>query len=249
MKISSIIPALGLAGVTAFSAAAQNDPKPKRLQLQIVPRAAGGALLGRPIALPRLQLDLTDEQKQKISEIRKEQSQATRKINQDTELALQDRRDQISDLRAEDQHKINDVYTPEQKAKLVKYTEERTKRLDQMQKLRIVLSDEQKAKLKKFSAKRQQASKEARELPLDERRAAYQKISEQYQKDYQSILTKEQRENQKKLRELQGNRPNIRILPAPGGLLPRKIQPRKIQPRQLKAQPQQLKIQPLKREK
>ena len=104
------------------------------------------------------------------------------------------------------------------------------------------MSDEQKAKLKKFSAKRQQASKAARELPPDERRAAYQKLSEQYQKDYQSILTKEQKENQKKLRELQGNRPNIRILPAPGGVLPRKIQPRKIQPRQLK-------IQPLKREK
>ena len=105
MKISSIIPALGLAGVTAFSAAAQNDPKPQRLQLQIVPRAAGGALLARPIALPRLQLDLTDKQKNKISEIRKEQSQATREINQNKELGLQDRRDQISDLRAEYQQK------------------------------------------------------------------------------------------------------------------------------------------------
>ena len=249
MKINTIIPGLGLACVTVFSAAAQNDPKPQRLQLQIVPRAAGGALLARPIALPRLQLDLTEEQKKKISEIRKGQLQATREINQNRELALQDRRDQITDLRAEYQQKIDDVYTAEQKAKLAKYTEERTKRLEKMQKLRIVLSDEQKAKLKKFSAKRQQASKAARELPPDERRAAYQKLSEQYQKDYQSILTAEQKENQKKLRELQGNRPNIRILPAPGGVLPRKIQPRKIQPRQLKAQPRQLKIQPLKREK
>ena len=254
MKINTIIPALGLACVTVFSAAAQNDPKPQRLQLQIVPRAAGGALLARPIALPQFQLDLTEEQKKKISEIRKEQSQANREINQNRELALQDRRDQITDLRAEYQQKINDVYTAEQKAKLAKYTEERTKRREQMQKLRIVLSDEQKAKLKKFSAKRQQASKAARELPPEERRAAYQKLSQQYQKDYQSILTKEQKENQKKLRELQGNRPNIRIRPAPGGVLPRKIQPRKIQPfriqpRQLKAQPKPLKIQPLKREK
>ena len=254
MKISSIIPVLGLAGVTVFSAAAQDDPKPQRIQLQIVPRAAGGALLARPLALPRLQLDLTEEQKNKISEIRKEQSQSTREINQDKELALQDRRDQISDLRAEYQRKIDAVYTAEQKAKLTKYTEERTKRLEQMQKLRIVLSDEQKAKLKKFSAKRQQASKEARELPPEERRAAYQKLSAQYQKNYQSILTDKQKENQKKLRELQGNRPNIRILPAPGGVLPRKIQPRKIQPfriqpRQLKAQPKPRKIQPLKPEK
>ena len=249
MKISSIIPALGLAGVTAFSAAAQNDPKPQRLQLQIVPRAAGGALLGRPIALPRLQLDLTDEQKQKISEIRKEQSQATRKINQNKDLGLQDRRDQISDLRAEYQQKIDAVYTAGQKAKLAKFKAEQAKRREQMQKLRIVLSDEQKAKLKKFSAKRQQASKAARELPPEERRAAYQKLSEQNQKDYQSVLTAEQKENQKKLRELQGNRPNIRIRPAPGGVLPRKIQPLRIQPRQLKAQPKPRKIQPLKREK
>jgi Spy/CpxP family protein refolding chaperone len=249
MKISSIIPVFGLAGATVFSAAAQDDPKPKRLQLQIVPRAAGGALLARPIALPRLQLDLTEEQKNKMSKIRKEQSQATREINQNKGLTLQDRRDQISDLRAEYQQKINDVYTPEQKVKLAKYTEERTKRFEQIRKLRIVLSDEQRAKLKKFSAKRQQASKAARELPLDERQATYQKISEQYQKDYQSILTKEQKENQKKLRELQGNRPNIRLLPAPGGVQPRKIQPLRIQPRQLKAQPKPLKKQPLKREK
>ncbi len=242
MKISSIIPTLGLAGLTVFSAAAQDDPKPQRLQLQIVPRAAGGALLARPIALPRLQLDLTEEQKNKISEIRKEQSQSTREINQNKGLALQDRRDQITDLRGEYQRKIDAVYTAEQKAKLAKYTEDRTKRMEQMQKLRIVLSDEQKAKLKKFSAKRQQASKEARELPPAERRTVYQKLFAQYQKDYQSILTAEQNEKQKKLRELQGNRPNIRILPAPGGVLPRKIQPLRIQPRQLK-------IQPLKREK
>ena len=254
MKSSSIIPALGLAWVTVFSAAALDDPKPQRLKLQIAPRPAGGALLGLPMALPRLQLDLTEEQKQKISEIRKEQAQANREINQNRELALQDRRDQISDLRAEYQRKIDAVYTAEQKAKLAKHKEERTKRMEQMQKLRIVLSDEQKAKLKKFSAKRQQASKEARDLPPDERRTVYQKLFAQYQKDYQSILTAEQNEKQKKLRELQGNRPNIRILPAPGGLQPRKIQPRKIQPlriqpRQLKGQPKPLKNQPLKREK
>ena len=252
MKISSIIPTLGLAGVTTFSTAAQGDPKPQRLQLQIVPRAAGGALLARPIALPRLQLDLTEEQKNKMSEIRKEQSQATREINQNKELGLQDRRDQISDLRAEYQQKIDAVYTAEQKDKLAKFKAEQAKRREQIQKLRIVLSDKQRAQLQKLSAKRQQASKAARALPPEERRAAYQKLSQQYQKDYQSILTEEQKEKQKKLRELQGNRPNIRILPAPGGVRPLKIQPRnvkplKIQPKLFKLQPR--KVKPLKRDK
>ena len=51
LKISSVIPVLGLTGLTVFSAAAQDEPKPQRLQLQIVPRAAGGALLARPLAL------------------------------------------------------------------------------------------------------------------------------------------------------------------------------------------------------
>ena len=252
MKIISIIPTFGLAGVTAFSAIAQDDPKPKRLQLQVAPRPAGGALMARPIALPRLQLDLTEEQKNKMSEIRKEQSQATREINQNKELGLQDRRDQISDLRAEYQQKIDTVYTAEQKDKLAKFKAEQARRREQIQKLRIVLSDKQRAQLQKFSAKRQQASKAARELPPEERRAAYQKLSQQYQKDYQSILTEEQKEKQKKLRELQGNRPNIRILPAPGGVRPRKIQPRnvkplKIQPKLFKLQPREVK--PLKRDK
>lgn len=214
----------------AFSAIAQDNPKPKRLQLQIVPRPAGGALLARPIALPRLQLDLTEEQKNKMSAIRKEQSQAIRKINQNKDLDLQDRRDQIGDLRAEYQQKIDAVYTAEQKAKLAKFKAEQAKRREQIQKLRIVLSDEQRAQLKKFSAKRQEALKAARALPPEERRAAMQKLSQQYQKDYQSILTEEQKAKQKKLRELQGNRPNIRILPAPGGARPLKIQPRQIKP-------------------
>jgi len=236
MKISLIIPSLGLAGGMAFSAIAQDNPKPKRLQLQVVPRPVGGALLARPIALPRLQLELTEEQKNKISEIRKEQSLATRKLNQNKDLDLQDRRDQISDLRAEYQQKIDAVYTAEQKAKLAKFKAEQAKRREQIQKLRIVLSDEQRAQLKKFSAKRQEALKAARALPPEERRAAMQKLSQQYQKDYQSILTEEQKAKQKKLRELQGNRPNIRILPAPGGARPLNIQPRKlkIQPRQVK---------------
>ena len=61
---------------------------------------------------------------------------------------------------------------------------------------------------------------------------------------HQPILTEEQKAKQKKLRELQGNRPNIRILPAPGGVRPRKIQPRNVKP--LKIQPKLFKLQPRK---
>jgi len=242
MKITSIIPTLGLAGVTAFSAAAQDDPKPQRLQLQIVPRAAGGALLARPLALPRLQLDLTEEQKNKISEIRKEQLQATREINQNKELAAQDRRDQVADLRAEYQQKIDGVYTAEQKAKLAKFKEDRAKRMGELRKNRgqaggarrrglgginqqLGLTEKQQAKVKELNA---------------ERSKAIQKITEDYEKKFTALLTDEQKKKQAELRIRP--RPNIRILPAPG-----RVQPRKIQPKLFKLQPRQVK--PLKRDK
>lgn len=64
------------------------------------------------------------------------------------------------------------------------------------------------------------------------------KASNEYRKQYDKILTEEQKEKQKKLRELQGNRRGgggtIRILPAPGGLRPGlpQIEPRRARPQQ-----------------
>ena len=244
-----ILTALGC--VIALTAIAQDQPKvkPQRLQLQVAP--AGGALLARP-AIPRgVQLDLTEEQQAKITELRKAHSTATRELYQNKELSAQDRRDQIRDLSDNLQENMKAIYTPEQKAKLAKAQEEQAKRREQIQKLRIVLSDEQKAKLKELRAKRQEGYKEARELPQEERRAVYQKLSQQYQKDYQELLTDEQKEKQKKLRELMGNRPNIRIQPVPGKGQLRRVQPLRIQPIPGKGQLRQvrpLRIQPRKKD-
>jgi len=233
MKHNTLI--LALTGALTLNATAQDGPKkPQRLQLQVQP-AAGGAFLARPAIAPRgVQLDLTDEQKEKIAAIRKAQGEATRKLFQNKDLTPQDKRDQYADVRAEFQKKIEAVYTPEQKAKLADAKKAAEQRREQMMKLRVVLTDEQKAALQKINAKRQEAFKEVRELPQDERRAAYQKLYEQYQKDYQALLTDEQKEKQKKLRELLGNggqRGPIRILPAipQGGL--REVKPLRIQPR------------------
>ena len=100
-------------------------------------------------------------------------------------------------------------------------------------------------------AKRQEGYKEARELPQEKRRAVYQKLSQQYQKDYLELLTDEQKEKQKKLRELMGNRPNIRIQPVPGKGQLRRVQPLRIQPIPGKGQLRQvrpLRIQPRKKD-
>lgn len=236
MKHTTLI--LALTGTLALSASAQDAPKkPQRLLLQAQP-AAGGALLARPAIAPRgVPLDLSDEQKEKMAEIRKAQSEAFRKIFQNKDLTPQDKRDQYTDLRAEFQKKIEALYTPEQKAKLAEARKEAEKRREQMQKLRVVLTDDQKAELQKLNAKRQEDFKAIRELPQDERRDAYQKIYKQYQEDYQKILTEEQKEKQKKLQELlRGGRNNgaIRILPA-GGLRPglQQVQPRLVEPRRI----------------
>ena len=246
---TSILTALGC--VIALAATAQDQPKvkPQRPLLQAAP--AGGALLARP-AIPRgVQLDLTEEQQAKIAELRKAHIAATRELYQNKGLDAQDRRDQIRDLSDNLQESMKAIYTPEQKAKLAKAQEEQAKRREQIQKLRIVLSDEQKAKLKELNAKRQQGYKEARELPQDERRATYQKLQQQFQKDYEKLLTDEQKEKQKKLRELLGNRPNIRIRPLPGNGQLRRVQPLRIQPAPGKGQLRQVKplrIQPRKKD-
>ena len=240
MKHKSLILS-ALAGVLAISAGAQDKPKvkPQRLQLQV--RPAGGALLARPAILQRgVQLELTEAQQQQIAALRKDYSDARRELTQNRDLSAQDRRDQMRDLSNDLQEGIKAIYTPEQKAKLDEAQKQAAKRREEMQKLRIVLSDEQKGKVKALSAKRMNALKQARELPQEERQAAYKKASDEYRKEYDKLLTKEQKEKQKQLRELQGNRPAIRILPAGRGQI-RPAQPLRIQPVPGKGQPRQVK--------
>jgi len=59
--------------------------------------------------------------------------------------------------------------------------------------------------------------------------ATYRKLSQEYQKAYQGLLTEEQK------KQLNA-RPNIRILPVPRGVQPI---PREISPRQIKPLPKQ----------
>ncbi len=230
MKHKSLILS-ALAGVLAISTSAQDKPKviPQRLQLQV--RPAGGALLIRPgILLGGVQPDLTEEQQQQIATLRKDYSNTRRELTQNRELSAQDRRDQMRDLSNDLQEGVKAIYTPEQTAKLAEAQKQAAKRREQIQKLRIVLSDDQKPMVRKLSVLRQEAYKEARELPQEERQAAYKKAADEYRKGYDKLLTKEQKEKQKKLRELQGNRPNVRVLPVPFGGQIRPAQPLRIQP-------------------
>jgi hypothetical protein len=250
MKQTQIITALALASVTTLSATAQDNPKPniKRLQLQVAPFAAGGGLI-RPAIFPHgAQIKLTEEQQKMMAKIRKAQNEANREISQNKDLTPQDKRDQMNDLREGFQQQIEDIYTAEQKAEIAKAKKAQAERMEQMKKLRIVLTEDQKTKRQKLNAKRREGFNAARELPQDERQAAYQKLSQQYQKDYNSILTDEQKAKQKKMHELLNAggvrifpaiRPlpaggQLRIRPVPGGGQLREVKPRRIQPREKK---------------
>ena len=122
---------------------------------------------------------------------------------------------------------------------MAKYKDEQAKRLEELRKTRpavrprIQLDEKQQKamfKLRQEHAKKMQA---ARELPQAERAATYRKLSQEYQKAYQGLLTEEQK---KQLNARPAVRPNIRILPAPGGVRP---VPREIAPRQIKPLPKQ----------
>lgn len=169
MKYKSLILAT-FVGALSIPTVAQEKPKvePQRIEPQI--RPGFGALVAPLFPPPRrVQLDLTEEQKQQIEWLRKILSAAVRELFQNQGLAPQDKRDQLRDLSIDLQTAIKAIYTPEQRAQLAKAEQEAIKRREEMQKLRIVLSDEQKAKVRELSAKRMHALKQARELPQEER--------------------------------------------------------------------------------
>ena len=236
MKNSNIL-LWALIGTLAMPVLAQQEkPKPqiKRVPLQVAP----GGLQVRPGIIRRPQLDLTEDQQKQLQEIRQAYSESVRELFQNKDLTLEDRRDQAKDLRDDLNLQIEAVYTPEQKAKLAKYKDEQAKRLEELRKNRpavrprIQLDEKQQKamlKLRQEHAKKMQA---ARELPQAERAATYRKLSQEYQKAYQDLLTEEQK---KQLNARPAVRPNIRILPAPGGIRP--VQPPKIIPRQIKPLP------------
>jgi len=118
MKHNQTLTVLALASVTAFSAAAQDQPKPKALRLQVAP----GGQLARPAVIQGRAwgIKLTEEQQKKMTEIRKAQSEAYRAIYQNKDLTPQDKRDQMADLRADFQKQMEGIYTKEQKAEIAK---------------------------------------------------------------------------------------------------------------------------------
>ena len=124
---------MALAGLVALPAAAQDQPKPKplpgKLQLQVRPAVIGGAF-----ALRGPKLNLTDDQKKSLADIRKERGQTFRELYQDKNLTREERLKESKKLREAFQEQTDAVYTKEQRAQLAKFRAEQKKRIEELRK-------------------------------------------------------------------------------------------------------------------
>ncbi len=138
------------------------------------------------------QLDLTKEQKDAWQALRLEQGKATRAIYQDKELAPDKKREKYQSLRKEQEEKLENSLTEEQKGKLTKLRAEFAERMAEARKPwqeRVGLDEEQKVKVKAIS---------------DKRTKSYTTLSKKYQAKLDAIYTDEQKAKREELAKNRG---------------------------------------------
>jgi Spy/CpxP family protein refolding chaperone len=116
----------------------QDQPAPDNSQENTgpAPRRFGGRRMRRERLEERLQqlsqeLNLTDEQKQKIRPALRDEFQQMRALRQDTSLSQQDRIAKAQQIRKASRQQINQFLTPDQQAKLQSIREERRKQMEE----------------------------------------------------------------------------------------------------------------------
>ncbi len=138
------------------------------------------------------QLDLTKEQKDAWQALRLEQGKATRAIYQDKELAPDKKREKYQSLRKEQEEKLENSLTEEQKGKLTKLRAEFAERMAEARKPwqeRVGLDEEQKGKVKVIN---------------DKRTKSYTTLSKKYQAKLDAIYTDEQKAKREELAKNRG---------------------------------------------
>lgn len=133
------------------------------------------------------QLDLTKEQKEAWQALRLEQGKATRAIYQDKELAPDKKREKYQSLRKEQEEKLENSLTEEQKGKLTKLRAEFAERMVEARKPwqeRVGLDEKQKEKVKAIN---------------DKRTKAYSALTKKYQAKLDAIYTDEQKAKREEL--------------------------------------------------
>ncbi len=124
--------------------------------------------------------------------MRLEQGKATRAIYQDKELAPDKKREKYQSLRKEQEEKLENSLTEEQKGKLTKLRAEFAERMAEARKPwqeRVGLDEEQKGKVKAIN---------------DKRTKAYTALSKKYQATLDAIYTDEQKAKREELAKNRG---------------------------------------------
>jgi Spy/CpxP family protein refolding chaperone len=150
------------------------------------------------------ELNLTDEQREKLKPIWREQMQEMRELWQDQNLSRQEKLEKFKAVQAEMQPKLKEILTAEQWEKWQKQrgTQDRAGLQDALKDLN--LTDEQKEELKPLWQEQAEKVRELRQdksLSPQEKMAKVKAIQEEMEPKLKQVLTGEQFEKWQKQRE------------------------------------------------
>ena len=198
---------VGVCVVALFSGAAyaQEIPDRKHGREDMITREHRGEGLD--------QLNLSEEQKQKVKSLREETRKQIEELKKDENMTVKDWRDKREAIRKDHREKIQSLLTTEQKAQLEKSKMERRVEVEESAKARIEkmkqdlkLSEEQSAKLQSsrdLLRQKMQALREDQSISDEAKKEQMKELMKQRKENLRSILTDEQwkklqEENQKR---------------------------------------------------
>lgn len=177
---------------------------------------AGGASIQERMKQMAEQLNLTDEQKEKIKAVYQEEGEKMRALREDQSLSPDEKRTKFREMFQALEAKTKPILTPEQQEKWQKLRpqgggsdgaggnlRERMQHMAQ----ELNLTDEQKEKLKTALAEQGEKMRELRDnqsLSPEEKRAKFREMNEGIEAKLKPILTPEQFEKWQKLRPQPG---------------------------------------------
>jgi len=183
------------------------------VQAQEIPERKDGGY--RPHAKERMHgkremadLNLTEEQKAKFKEIRKDQMQQMEDLKKQDNITVKESRERMEKIRKDHQEKFQSILTADQKAQIQKSKSEQRAKMADMGKKRaermkteLGLTDEQSAKMqqnRKELGDKMKALHEDKSLSDDQKKEKMKELHKQQKENMKSILTEDQL---KKLKE------------------------------------------------
>lgn len=168
-------------------------------------------------------LNLTEEQKSRLTPILKNEAEQARAIRQDTSLTPDQRRAKVKELRQSTRAQIETILTAEQRQKMATFAAQRgqgmhpgrgmgmnaTPNMDRLSK-ELNLTDEQKAKLQPLfeeHRKQMQSIWQDTSLTPEQKRAKAKELRQSHHQQMMAVLTPEQ---QQKFQQMRANRPHKR---------------------------------------